>query len=320
MDKIHAFLKKNIGYYGKLSEKSKGMSLPGFGGIPLYYFIRFFILRMVNENLNIRASAIAFNFFLALIPGLIFIFSLIPYFQIEDLHAEILIFMSELLPDSAYETIRETLVDILKTPRGGLLSFGFFLTIFYATNGVFSLMEAFDKDDPRSYFKKRLVALGLTTLEALLLIMCIILLIAGEFGINYFFMQGFSNDYAFYYLFHIFRWVVFFIIIYVSISLLFYYGTHRKKRWRFFMPGSLVGSIIIMLSTYAFGYYVDNFSQYNKFYGSLGTLIMLMILIYINSFVMLIGYEINNIILLARKQRAEKQAEAKSTPVPSKTG
>lgn len=287
--------------YLQLVRWSKRASLPGFGGISLFYFFRFFAIRLSNESLNMRASSIAFNFFLALIPALIFLFTLLPYIPIENLHNEILHFLNDLLPNSAYYLIYDTVVDILQTQRGGLLSFGVILTLYYSMNGFYSLLEAFDKNDPRGFWKKRGISLSFTFIIPLLLILGITILIAGEVVLEYLQAHHLLLDRGTYILLLLFKWLIFFLILLTAISLLYYYGTHRGKRWRVLMPGAFFAAFIMMASTLAFSQYVENFSQYNKLFGSLGTLIVIMILLYINALVMVIGYEINDVILISRK-------------------
>ncbi|MEX0966814.1 MAG: YihY/virulence factor BrkB family protein [Bacteroidia bacterium] len=301
MSNLHQnIMDRNI-YYRRVIEWSKNTVLPGFAGISIYYFVRFFRIRLGNESLNMRASSIAFNFFLAIVPGLIFLFTLLPYVPIDNMSGELLIFLSEFLPESAYETIRDTLVDILKTQRVGLLSFVIILALYYSQNGFHSLLEAFDKNDPRPFWKKRLLALGFSFILPFLLILGIAILTGTEALVKYLLLEDYMMDYAFSFLLLVLKWMVFFAIILTGTTLLYYYGTPRMKRWKIFMPGAFFASVIIMLCSVGFGLYVDNFSQYNKLFGSLGALIVVMVLLYINAAVLVIGYEINDIILISRK-------------------
>lgn len=275
--------------------------MPGFAGIPIYYFFRFLFIRLSNESWNMRASSIAFNFFLALVPALIFMFGLLPYIPIRNLQGEILMFISEFMPHGAYELLRETLIDIMQTPRGGLLSISFILTLYYMENGFHSLMEAFDKYDPRPFLKKRLIALGFGFVLAILLMIGISILLFMETIVDHLFLNDVVHDYTVFYILPILKWLVFYSIILIGVTILYYYGSPRNKRWKLFMPGNFFASFIMLVSTFVFGYYVEQFSEYNKIFGSLGAIIVIMILMYINAVVLVIGYDMNDIILISRK-------------------
>ena len=297
MQKFHLKLYKKFAFYRKLTDALKELVVPGFGGVPLFYILSFFIREIVNEDINIRASAIAFNFFLALFPALIFLFTLIPYMPLEDLHDEIIELFQQLLPENAFLTIVDVLEDILETRRGGLLSFGFLFTLFFATNGIYSLMEAFNRNDPRSFWTKRLIAAGLTVGFSLLLIIGFSLLIFGQFIIsNYADFQGG----IFMVFMGIGRWLLMFLIIFLAVSILYYFSAYPRRSIRLMFPGILLASALSVLAAVGFSFYVENYAQYHYFYGPLGTIIILMLWFYFQSNVLLIGYELNHSILLAR--------------------
>ena len=280
--------------------------LPGFQGVPLWYVIRFFIIQLTNEVVSLRASAVAFNFFLALIPSFIFLFTLIPYFPIEDLDKVIMQFLQEYMPNEAFLTIEHTVRDILVKRRTGLLSIGFLFTIYFATNGIYSLLDAFNQEQGRPFTLKWLTAFILMFSLAFLLIIGISVYIIFEIFLYQMINTSFFQYAPNYYILKLFQILILFATIFIGVSLLYYFGPFRKgHRPSLFSPGSIIASVLMVLTGSGFAYYVDNFSQYNKFYGSLGALIILMIWLYINAMVLIIGYEINQSIMMARQFRED---------------
>jgi len=115
----------------------------------------------------------------------------------------------------------------------------------------------------------------------------------GEIGLDYLHNKDFLGDSLEYYLLVATEWLFIVLFIYALISGLFFYGPSKKRRWAFFSAGSTLATILSVISTYGFMFYVNNFNSYNKLYGSIGTLLVIMFLIYINAMVMLIGFELN---------------------------
>jgi len=210
--------------------------------------------------------------------------------------------LNDFIPQAAFVTIKDTLQDIIVNKRSSLLSFGFIMTIYFSSNGIFSLMEAFNKYDARGYWQKRAVSLLLFLGFFFLTIMGLIVFVAGEVFIVFLESTEYFKDAFYYFLLELFRFIISLFILFFSQSILFYFGTAPSSRYRFFSPGAFLATLLSISSSYLFAYYVDNFSQYNKFYGSLGALIALMIWLYINSLVLIIGYEFNKSIVLARNE------------------
>lgn len=310
---LHKYLYRNWSLYPVIIQKFRHFSLPGFGGIPVYFVLNYFIKNILNDSLNVRASAIAFNFFLALIPALMVLFNLVAYLPTEEVKDDIFIFMQSLMPDEAFRTIETTIEDIISKRRGSLLSFGTLLTMYFASNGVYVLMETFDKKDTRPFWKVRLISLGLSLTLSLMLVVGAAMFIIGRIILTYLFNIGFFEANLIYYALVALKLFVVLCIIYFAIAFLLYFGLRTPLRWKFFSPGAFIATLLTASGSYFFGYYVDNFSQYNKFYGSLGTLIALMILFYLIATVLMIGHDLNQGILAAKdkKQRFDVQKAAR---------
>lgn len=279
----------------------KQFKINGYEGLTLYEVIKVFISKITKDEILDRANAVAFNFALAIFPAIIFLFTLTPYiheFIPEVSKDSILEFIDELMPKAMFDTIRPTVEDIVSRTRGGLLTFGALFSLFLATNGMLSLMTAFNSVyktvEKRGFFKMRLVATALTFMLAFGLILAVLLLVIGNIALDFLVDLNWFNIDAYYvYLFFILRFIVIFSVFFLAISFMYYFGPAVHYNWRFFSIGSFVATVLCIAVSYGFSYYVSNFSTYNKLYGSLGFLLALMIWQQILSTVLLVGYEIN---------------------------
>lgn len=288
-----------------LIDLSKKLRIPGFEGLPLYDVLDFFIKRLNESELQMRARSLAFSTFLALFPAIIFIFTLIPYIPIQSFPEKLLTLISDFLPASTYQAARETIEDIILHQRGGLLSFGFFFALFISAEGVMNLMTWFNKSyhgkEQRSAWKFRWMAIVLTLTIALLVFSAIGLIVTTE--IIYYFLEEkqILVNFMQLLLLTVGKWIILLMLCFSAISLLYYYGPSKHEKLRFISAGSSLATLLIVLTSLGFNYFITNFGQYNKVYGSIGTLIIILVWLYINSFVILVGYELNVSIRKARK-------------------
>ncbi|MEO1434691.1 MAG: YihY/virulence factor BrkB family protein [Bacteroidota bacterium] len=288
----------------KVLQWSKKNTLPGLQGVLIYDVTVFMINELHRDVITIRSRAIAFSFLLALFPGIIFLFTLLPYVPIERFDVIMLGFLAEVLPENAYELLQNTIEDLLRIPRGGLLSIGFLLAVIFASNGVFVMLNSFRKMHAvtfkqRSWWMNRLVALKLTAILFGLLVLSISLIIAGRAVINQLLTWMDASGAAFAAL-SVLRWLVIFFLFYSAISAIYRYGPPTKEKFKFFSPGAFLATILSILSSILFSLFVNNFGQFNEVYGSIGTLIVSMIWLNINSLVVLVGFELNASIAVNR--------------------
>lgn len=291
----------------KLAEKSKKLVLPGFDGMPLYDVADFFFTGIQKGAIKTRASSVAFSFLLALFPGIIFLFSLIPYIPIKGFQSELLALFQDIFPRDAYIAARSTIEDIVKHQRGGLLSLGFVLVAFFATNGISALIDGFNKSyhikETRTGFKQRMIALFLTATISLLVIAAIGIILSSEAATEYLVDIKLIKSKAQIVLLYTGKWLVIAALFLFAISFLYYFGPAQHKRWRFFSPGSIMATLLCIVTSVGFGAFVNNFGSYNKVYGSIGTLIVIMLWIYYNALILLIGFELNASIGNAKSSR-----------------
>lgn len=292
-------------------ERAKKVSLPFFDGVPVYDVALFFWRSIVDGAITTRASAIAFSFFIAFFPALIFILTLIPYIHIDNFQDELLLLIEEIVPGSTYQTISDTLEDIVNppTPRSGLLSVGFFAALIFATNGLASMMSAFDATIHsiyrRTWVSQRIAATGLLFILLILLTIAIALLTGGQDFINYLNKEDILQSKFTVYIFIVGKWIITVSLFFFAYSFLYYMAPAKKTKWRFISAGSTLATILSIVTLLGFTYYINNFSQYNKLYGSIGTLLIILFLMYIMSLILLVGFELNASIYQAHTVKDE---------------
>ena len=286
-----------FGFYKRFIRWSKGYVLPGFHPLPLYDVAAFFSHEIQQRTLLNKASALAFNFMLAFFPATIFLFTLIPYIPINGFQTELLTVLATVLPYNAYMAFQATINDIVRIHNGSLLSIGFVSALYFATNGIVNLMQAFNRSsliiEKRTWLKRRTIALSLTVVISVSLLLAITLMTAGEAFITMLKSHVREKSHFWIYLLTFSRWLVIVAIFFVTISLLYRYGPANKQKWKFLSTGSIMATILAILTSLGFAYYINNFSSYNKVYGSLGGLIILMLWLYLNCLILLIGFELN---------------------------
>ncbi len=286
----------------RIIKASRKIVLPGFEGMPLYVVSKFFIQGIQEGALITRAQSLAFSFFLALFPSIIFLFTLIPYIPIENFQDSLFNLLQTLLPESAFEATEETIADIIKNERSGLLSFGFVSALYFSTNGFNAMMNAFNETfhdiETRSVLKQRLISLFMVIITTIMVSTAIALIVFSELGLHYLI----EKDMVAYYLILFGKWFILIALCFCFISFNYYLGPKRKRGFRFFSPGSILATFLTIITSVLFAYYVNNFGNYNKLYGSIGTLIVIMLWIFINSLILLLGFDLNASILSAKRK------------------
>jgi len=276
---------------------SKKIIVPGFDGMPLYDVARFFIHGILQGSITSRASSIAFSFFLAIFPMIIVFFTLIPFIPIQDFQISLFHFINNVIPDQAEPLITSTMTDIIHRPRGQLLSVTFLLTIIFATNGFDSIIDAFNNTvhtiETRSWIKQKLISILLFFLISIILIISIVLLTSGTIFLEYLVEKHILTSLITVYLLEAGKWVVLLAMFFFTISFIYYLAPARSSKFRFISAGSSLATVLTAIATVGFNFYVSNFSSYNALYGSIGTLLIVLIWIYFNAIILLIGFELN---------------------------
>ena len=283
----------------------KKIKVPGLEGMSLYDVLEMYVIGIVEGALTTRAGGIAFSFFMAVFPFMLFILTLIPYIPIEGFQDGLFSFIQEILPPQTFEAVNVVLGDIINNQYGGLLSFGFLLSIFLMTNGVNAIFSGFEYSyhvtDIRNVFRTYFISLGVSLLMSLFLIVTITSLILYQVALSKIDEKGWLNT-SDLNLFYIGKNALFLIMIFTIVSLLFRYGTKQGKDTKFFSAGALLTTVVSLFTFYLFGIYVVKFAQYNQLYGSIGTLLILMLFVWLISILLLLGFELNASLHVLRQQ------------------
>jgi membrane protein len=298
---------KKIPLISRVAYWSNQLKLPGLAGFTLYDLLGMYISGIIKGTFSTRAGSIAFSFFMAIFPFLLFVLNLIPFvWFIDDFQQELLNYFEELLPPQTSGLFQDIFFDIANNPRAGLLSFVFVLSIFLMSNGVNAIFTGFEfsyhTKINRTIIRQYIVAVSLAIIIAILLLIAVIATVYLTFVIDQFTSIGVVGDSLV--LARYGRFAILIIVLILGISILYYFGTKEGRKTRFFSPGSFFTTILIILTTYLFSIYVENFSAYNKLYGSIGALLILMLYIWLNSNILLLGFELNGALYnLKRKSK-----------------
>lgn len=296
--------------------KSKHWYLPGFEGVPLYDVVLFFYRQIKTVGLTERASAIAYNFIMAIPPSFLFLFTLIPnlpFIKKREILKQLSLIIKDVIPAEGYNGTIITFIEktFFRTPVFGLLSFGLLLALFFASNAMMGLMRSFNKNyigfEKRKGLHDRWIAIRLTTLIFGLVLGCLVLLITQAAVLKFFGLRSaFWLDLILY-----LRWLVIISLVFYSIAFIYKYAPAVQKKWKLISPGAILATFLCIMASLGFSYFVNSFGRYNALYGSIGSIIVLMALIFINSLVLLIGFELNvsikSLKTIADKRRAEEK-------------
>ncbi len=291
---------------------SKVYSPPGFSGVTIYEVITFVIKETQKDNLTTRANSISFSLFLSIFPAIIFLFTLLPLFPVvQDYTAMLSDQLVGVIPKSAHEYIFSIIYDITAIKRDGLLSLGAVLALFFSSNGMMTLMSGFDKAyndifKPREWWRTRLVAIALTVILSLLLIISLIMMVVEGKVMNYV-ANVYHVSEVILTLVSIFNWLFAVFMVYTGISLIYTFGPSMHRRIPFINIGSIMATMLSLLTSLGFSYFINNFGRYNEIYGSIGALIVMMVWIQFNSFIMLVGFELNASLAVHKTQRYLKK-------------
>lgn len=320
MKKVWEKILRENPHLEKWEEKMKEITLPGLDGVPLYRVAQFFISEIKSNSLAMRSKSIAYSFFLSLFPALVFIFTIIPYalvlINFPDLDVYILKTIKDISPSPEIfkflkSFIEPLLTDLTRNKRPSLLTTTFLLTIFLTSNGVVAMMSSFDKTyehyKRRNAIQTRIIALKITFLLVFLFTFSMVLVVAGQDILELIFgyvnlKNGFTN-----FLLNFLRYSIIILLFFFSISLIYYYGPATKKKYRFISTGATVATFLSIMASIGFSFYVKNFIKLNSLFGSIGTVMILLIWMNLNAFVLLIGYEINAAIYYHKQTRKEEE-------------
>ncbi|MFT3844580.1 MAG: YihY/virulence factor BrkB family protein [Lacibacter sp.] len=290
---------------------SKRWKPPGFEGISLYDVVVFFFEQMRKVGFNQRAAAISFNFIMAIPPACIFLFSLVPLFPIAELfYNEVNGFIRDLTPNEATRNIVENFLDdFFRRPKNSLMSIGFVTSLYFSSNAVLGIIHSFNRSihekESQVFFAYRWKAIRLTFIIILIFVASMLLLITQGTLFNWLLKQLDISNVLVKWLIIVFRWVIIVGLFFYSIAFIYRHAPSVEKKWKLISPGSIVASFLIIVFTFIFSFWINNFASYS-IYGSIGTILILMIFINSIATVLLIGFELNVSIKVLKKQSDQR--------------
>lgn len=288
---------------------AKRIKLPGKDRLSLYEIGGFFFRELNNNRLFESCAAVTYNFVMALPPTLLVLFSLVPYLPLHGVQAAILDALKIVAQnESLYNSISSVVIDFMNNQRGEVLSSGIVLTLLFASNGMMGLVRSFERQHlsvyvPKSELVQRWRAIRLTVLLLVVAILSIVVLIIQSQSLNELLLLIFHNVWVV----RVLSVLVVSMILYTFVAIIYRYGPSLKRRVSFFSPGAIVATLLCIITSTVFFFMVDNFIHYNKVYGSIGTLMAFMVWIWLNTLVILIGYDLNVSVIMAKKTREDEQ-------------
>jgi membrane protein len=297
------------GIYGK-REQIRKLVLPGFDGVPIGDVLRFVIKGFRKGVLVTRASSIAFNLLMALLPATIFIFTLIPFIPIPNFQEELIDLFRDILPVNAFDFLETTIVDTVTNRSGALLMVMFLATIIFSTNGIHAIIHAFvvsaHNFKSRSWIHQRKISIILLLIVVMMIALAGFLVIFGKSVVNYLVELEILERSLVISIIVVIKWILVVLLLFMAISFLYYLAPARRTDLRFVSPGSMLATILFIITSLGFSSYVNHFGQYNKLYGWIGTLMVILIWLYLNAIALLIGFELNVSIKEAREEDEKK--------------
>lgn len=293
---------------------AKRIKLPGKERLSVYDVSWFFFKELGNNRLFDNCAAVTYNFVMALPPTLLVLFSLVPYLPLKGVQDIILDTLRIVARNQQlYDSISTVIVDFMNNGRGEVLSFGIIFTLFFASNGMMGLIKSFERQHlsvyiPKSELAQRWKAIKLTLLLLVIAILSIVVLIIQSRAVNDLLVLIFHNVWVV----KLVSILVVVMILFTGISVIYRYGPSLSHRVRFFSPGAIMATTLSITASAVFFFLVDNFIQYNKIYGSIGTLMAFMVWIWLNIFVILVGYDLNVSVMMVKKTYREARDEEDS--------
>ena len=293
------------------AKKIRKAVLPGFDGAPLDMVVKLAVKGLFARGVLVtRASSIAFNMLMALLPAAIFLLTLIPFIPLPNFQTELLKLFENIVPENAYSFLEVSIVDMITNRSGGLLVLMFIATIIFSTNGIHALMHAFNVTShgfqSRTWIQQRKIAVFLLLFILMMFTIAGTLIILNRSVVDNLVEIGVLRLNFVFYILMIFKWILIVVILFLAISALYYLVPAKKKVFRFISPGSILATALFIITSLGFSAYANNFGQWNKLYGSIGTLIVLMIWLYLNSLSLLVGFELNVSIKSATAELKQK--------------
>lgn len=293
--------------YTLLKEWLSNVILPGFDGLSIWEVLTFFVQGITKGSIITRASAISFKIILAIAPSFILLLTLIPYIPIDNFQENLLDGIEQLIPGQTYELVESTLNELIIRKHNTFMSISFVLGVYYASNSIHALLQGLKEshflEKKQNPFSQRISSIILSLVLPLFLGSAFLVQTLSETVLNWMLEKKLIIEGIQVFLLQSAKWMAVLMLLVLGISTLYNIAIPKRKKWQIFNAGVLVASIGVIVISQAFAYYVNNFGQFSKLYGSLATVIILLLWIYFNNIILLIGFELKISVLYAQKKR-----------------
>ncbi len=274
---------------------SKKFILPGFDGLSLFQVLQFFFLGLQKGRITTRASAVCFRFVLAIPPLLIVFLTVIPFIPIENFQESLLTYLERAMPGDSYSLVESTLDDLVNKKQNTLISVSFFLTLFFSSNAVQALLDGFSHSynlkQPDGMILQYIRSFGLLIVFSVTIIIGVVLITASGALFQYLQELNIIGGDVVVFLLEVAKWLLVIVLFEIAISVLYRAG-HGGK-WKAINAGASFATLGLIIVSSLFAWYVNSFGSYNKLYGSVGTVLVVMLWLYLNTIVLIVGFEIN---------------------------
>jgi membrane protein len=251
---------------------------------------------VVADNCLGLAAQLAYYFFLALFPALLFVVALISFVPVEGLLDSITAMLARVAPFEMLTLVQDQILEIAKNKNGGLLTLGMIGTIWSTSSGVTAIIDtlnqAYDIQEGRRWWKVRLIALALTVALALFIVVSFALVLVGPTLAEKVAVWAHMGP-VFEWSWKILQWPVVFGLVAFAVATIYYYAPDAKQEWIWITPGSVFATVLWLLISLGFRFYVTHFGSYNATYGAIGGVVVTLLWFYVSSLAILIGAELN---------------------------
>jgi membrane protein len=251
---------------------------------------------VLADNCMGLAAQLAYYFFLALFPALLFVTAIISFIPVTGLLEVITGTLARVAPNEVLSIIQDQILKIAHEKNGGLLTIGMLGAIWSTSSGVDAIIDtlnqAYDIKEARPWWKVKLVALGLTLALAVFIVISFTLVLVGPTMAEKVAVWAHLGP-AFAWTWKILQWPVVFALVAFAIAMIYYYAPDAEQEWIWITPGSIFATLLWLLISLGFKIYVANFTSYNATYGTIGGVIVLMLWFYLSAFAVLVGAELN---------------------------
>jgi len=282
-------------WFQSLVKGLDNIKLPFFGSYSVWQIVLLLKRSFKKNAYDIRSSSVAFKFFLAIFPALLFVVSLIPYIPISNFQDSLLGEIKWLMPNNIYPVVEQTILDLVETKHYYVLGIGLVLSLYFASNGIAALLKAFSASNQvyfvQSPVKTRIQALLIFVVFVLFVIISLGLLTFGEWAVSTVLYKSYG-DFA-HFVFHLVKWIGMLFSMIIGVSVLYNFGNPERTEWSWVSPGASLASIVIIVVSWLMSYFFLNFSSYNELYGSIGTVIMILLWLKITAYILILGFELH---------------------------